>query len=255
MLNKNIFPNPRGLVYNKLMAVRNIPIVNGEFYHIFNRGNGKHEIFLDEKDYERFTKLLYLCNSTKKLNFREDIVLKDLDVWNVEREEPLVFIGAWVLMPNHFHLYITPNPRGLGNVVDNTKNNISIFMGRLCNAYVKYFNRKYGRSGSLFEGPFKSVHVSLENQAMHLFTYIHLNPIKLIQKDWKEVGILDKEKTLNFLDHYKWNSYQDFSGKTRNENLILNRENFLSYFDTSEAFKKGIFEWLKIPNPWGLGEK
>src|SRR3989344_4426884 len=90
------------------MTTRQTPFVIGEFYHIYNRGNSKQEIFLDNIDRDRFVKLLYLCNSEKSIRFREDIVDQKIDAFDFDRGEPTVSIGAWVLMPNHFHLYITP---------------------------------------------------------------------------------------------------------------------------------------------------
>ena len=84
-----------------------MPLTNSEFYHIYNRGNSQQKIFLDNKDYERFIKLLYICNSIKKISFRDDIVEKGIDAWDFDREEEIVSIGAWALMPNHFHIYIT----------------------------------------------------------------------------------------------------------------------------------------------------
>ena len=92
------------------MSNRQIPLTFDEYYHIYNRGNSKQDIFLDIADYERFTKLLYLCNSNVSINFRDDIVKTKIDAWDFDRGEPIVSIGAWVLMPNHFHLCLTiPN--------------------------------------------------------------------------------------------------------------------------------------------------
>ncbi len=89
------------------MGYRKTPLVNGEFYHIYNRGNGRQQIFFDDEDYKHFIKLLFLFNSRKQINFRDDIVDKKIEVWDFDRGETLVSIGAWVLMPNHFHIYIT----------------------------------------------------------------------------------------------------------------------------------------------------
>jgi len=147
-------------------------------------------------------------------------------------------------MPNHFHLYLIALPKqGFGEI---EKNNITEFMGKLCTAYAKYFNKKYNRTGSLFEGKFKSVHVEDDIQAKYLFSYIHLNPIKLIQSDWKEIGINNKKEAVDFLNIYKWSSYEDYLLSERKENLVLNKEKFPSYFENPNIFKKEIFEWLEI---------
>jgi putative transposase len=226
------------------MSIRTVKLAGGEFFHIYNRGNSKQEIFLDDEDRDRFIKLLYLCNSEKRFNFREDIVKKHIDVWDYERGSTIVAIGAWVLMPNHFHLYIS------SMIKEDDKNEklISIFINKLCTGYSMYFNKKYNRTGKLFENKFKSVHISEEVQAKYLFSYIHLNPVKLIQKDWKEVGIKDKQKALTFLESYKSSSYLEYLGIERKENKILNKENFLSYYKTTKDFKKEIFQWLALGN-------
>lgn len=223
------------------MSLRKTPLVEGEYYHIYNRGNNKQIIFIDDEDRDRFVKLLYLCNSTKSFNFKEDIIQPNISAWDFERGDQLVGIGAWVLMPNHFHLYLIALPKqGLG------ENNITVFMGKLCTAYAKYFNKKHSRTGSLFEGKFKSVHIENEAQARYLFSYIHLNPVKLIQPNWKEVGIEDKIKTIDFLDNYKWSSYDDHLSLERKENIILNKTMFLDYFKDASLFKKEMFEWFEV---------
>lgn len=221
--------------------MRMTQLVEGNFFHIYNRGNSKQEIFLDKEDYERFIKLLYLSNSEKNVTFRNDIVKKHIDAFDFDRGETLVNIGAYVLMPNHFHIYLSPKPR-LGP--EEQLNNVAKFMLKLCTSYSKYFNKKYSRTGKLFEDKFKSVHIITENQAKYLFSYIHLNPIKLIQSDWKENGIRNKSEILKFLDDYKWSSYGYYQGVKKDENKILNLENFVNYFSDPESFKKEIFEWL-----------
>ena len=225
------------------MSTRNIQFAISEFYHIYNRGNSKQEIFLDELDYERFTKLLYLCNSTKNIRFREDIIDCNIDAFEFDRGEPIVSIGAWVLIPNHFHLYLTISPRCfLGDEA------ISVFLKKLCTAYSMHFNRKYERTGKLFEGTFKSTHVDNDEYAKYNFSYIHLNPVKLIDPLWKESGIKDPGKTLDFLDQYKWSSYQDYRGKKRPENKIISPADFPDYFSDPKVFDEEIFDWLNYKN-------
>lgn len=228
------------------MGLRKTPLVNGEFYHVYNRGNSRQKIFFNQEDYDRFTKLLFICNSVKQVSFRDDILEKKIDAWDFDRGESIVSIGAWVLMPNHFHIYLTsynfPEDRLLRG-----ENNISIFMRKLCTAYSKYINTKYQRTGSLFEGRFKSVHVSDDIQAKYLFSYIHLNPIKLFQKNWKEEGVSNRTKALLFLDKYKWSSYCEYSLKDRIEKKLLDRKSFLNYFSTKEDFQREIFEWFTFP--------
>lgn len=216
----------------------------GEFYHIYNRGNNKQNIFFNEEDYDRFAKLLYLCNSSKKINFREDIIEKEIDAYDFDRGDSLVSIGAWALMPNHFHLYITPTQRS--DLWETGP--ISIFAKKLCIAYSMYVNKKYSRSGSLFGGRFKSVHINNDNQAKYLFSYIHLNPIKIIDPMWKIRGLTNKEETLEFLNVYKWSSYYEYKNKNkRKESPIIYPESFPDYFNNPQIFDREIFEWLTFP--------
>lgn len=238
--------------YNFCMSLRKVSLVQGEYYHIYNRGNDKKEIFLDDEDRSRFVKLLYLCNSVNGVNFREDVIRNKIDAFDFEREERIVSIGAYCLMPNHFHLYLTifPNStkasqgKALGSK-EKDENEISAFIGKLCTSYTMYFNKKHERRGSLFEGKFKSVNVDGDVQARYLFSYIHLNPIKLFKSDWKERGV-DSSIAINFLNSYKWSSYFDFLGIQRKENRILNIEDFPDFFSgKKEEFEKEIFDWIK----------
>ncbi len=225
------------------MPERKTPFVLGEYYHIYNRGNSKQKLFTNDEDYNRFTKLLYLCNSIKQISFRDDVVERGIDAFDFNRGESIVSMGAWVLMPNHFHIYLAITPRkDLGVESDDF---ISLFMKKLCTAYSMYFNKKYERAGSLFEGKFKSSHINNDEYAKYNFSYIHLNPIKLIEPNWKESGIKDKKKTLDFLDKYKWNSYQDYRGKKRPENKIISPGDFPDYFSGPKVFDDEIFDWLK----------
>jgi len=228
------------------MSQRIISFIKGEYYHIFNRGNSKQKIFIDDKDRDRFVKLLYLCNSNKNIRFREDIIEKEINAFEFDRGQEIVSIGAWVLMPNHFHLYLTLHQgKTLGKgEKDKIENGVSLFMKKVCTAYTMYFNKKYKRTGTLFEGKFKSVHVARDVQAKYLFSYIHLNPVKLINPNWKEEGIKNKKEVIKYLNKYRWNSYKDYMMEKRNENKILNKEDFPDYFSTKKIMEKEIFDWL-----------
>ncbi|KKR78937.1 MAG: hypothetical protein UU24_C0021G0006 [Candidatus Nomurabacteria bacterium GW2011_GWA2_40_9] len=230
------------------MSIRKTEFVLGEYYHIYNRGNSKQKIFLDDQDRERFLKLLYLYNSKISIDFREDIVKKKINAWDFEKGDSIVNIGAWVLMPNHFHIYLSPKqmPKALPLAAMDDKNAVTNFMHRVSTSFAGYFNAKHKRTGSLFEGKFKSVHIENDVQAKYLFSYIHLNPIKLIDSKWKEEGIKDKKKAIEFLNSYKWSSYLDYMENLRSENKIINRIDFLDYFDTPKDFQKEIFDWIKF---------
>ena len=218
------------------MSIRKVSFVQGEYYHLYNRGNDKRKIFHDEKDYKYFIKLLYLSNSQSNFKSYNLDRIKNLDVFSLENKDPIVSVGAYVLMPNHFHILINQKEDA----------GISKFMQKLCTGYVMYYNKKYKRTGSLFEGKFKSQHLDTDNYLRYIFSYIHLNPIKLIQKDWKEKGITDFNKSVKFLNEYMYSSYIDYEQNfTRKESKIINKKSFPDYFPTQQIFKKEVFGWLK----------
>ena len=212
------------------MTSRKTAFIPGEYYHVYNRGNSKQTIFHDEQDYRRFIRLLFLANGTS--NFKIHFV-KDL-TYDFKRGEPLVHIGAYCLMPNHFHLLLTSANEGT----------VSKFMQKVSTGYSMYYNNKYKRTGGLYEGRFKAEHADKDEYLKYLFSYIHLNPIKLIELKWKEEGIQDKVKVVNFLENYLYSSYSDYLGKNRKEKSILNASVFPDYFSERGSIQKEMFEWI-----------
>lgn len=230
------------------MAQRNIKFAQGEFYHIYSRGNGKKDIFFDDQDRDRFVKLLYLSNCFKKVNFRDDIITQKIDVWDFDRGTPLVSIGAWVLMSNHVHMLLTIPVSNSPQPGSGDENQISVFVGKLLGSYTKYINKKYGRTGGLFESKFKATHVNTDEYLKYIFSYIHLNPIKIIDPEWKERGIQDIQKAKDFLKTYYWSSYLDSLNTEREQRAVLTPADFPEYFANPDIFQEEIFDWLKF-NP------
>ncbi len=212
------------------MSQRKIQFSPGEYYHIYNRGNSKQDIFRDERDYMRFQSLLYIANGTKSFEFRE--ARKD-EIFDFDKGEQLVYIGAYCLMPNHFHILITPAK----------EKGIQLFTQKLATGYSMYFNKKYERVGGLFEGRFKSKHAYSDQYLKYLFSYIHLNPTKLIQSDWKEVGIRNLNYTKGYVEQYRYSSLQDYLSK-RLESSILNNEKFPEYFLGKKEIDSELLQWL-----------
>ncbi|MCX6702076.1 MAG: transposase [Candidatus Zambryskibacteria bacterium] len=205
----------------------------GEFYHIYNRGNNKQAIFLNDNDRNRFNKLLYVCNSTKPVVFK---TIQGMPLDKIERDKTLVDIGAYCLMPNHFHLLLH----------EKIDNGISRFLEKLSTAYSMYFNKKYDRTGKLFEGRFKANHTDNDEYLKYLFSYIHLNPIKMIDSKWKENGVVDRNGAKKYLEQYNYSSYFDYIGRKRVENAILNKKDFPDYFADIKEFQLFIDEWLSF---------
>ncbi|MBI5045917.1 MAG: transposase [Candidatus Niyogibacteria bacterium] len=211
---------------------RKIEFSIGEFYHLYNRGNNKGKIFLNDNDKVRFLNLLFLCNDTKSIVFRD---IPKSAIYNKKRRaNTLVDIGGYCLMPNHFHLLVH----------EKEENGISLFMQKLLTAYSLYFNKKHNRTGKLFEGVFGAAHADDDGYLKYLFAYIHLNPIKLIEPHWKETGIVDIARAEKFLHDYKYASYLDYIGDARPEATIINKDAFPEYFENQKEFRDHLKDWL-----------
>ncbi|MDO8520863.1 MAG: transposase [bacterium] len=205
----------------------------GEYYHVYNRGVDKRNIFLTNNDRERFLRLLYLSNGKNPYVFRlvEGLPLHDIDVG-----EKIVAIGAYVLMPNHFHILVK----------EITEGGLSIFMEKFTTGYSMYFNKKNKRVGTLFQGRFKAEHVDRDEYLKYLFAYIHLNPVKLLEPKWKEEGIRESKKAQQYLRNFRYSSYQDYVGIDREEQLILSTKDFPEYFEKTADFKEYLMDWLEF---------
>jgi len=109
--------------------------------------------------------------------------------------------------------------------------------------YVYSFNLKYKRVGPLFQGKFKAIQIENENYLLHLSRYQHLNPVELIEPNWKEEGIKNWKKVSQFLESYRWSSFPDYIGK-KNFPSVTQRELINTYFKKPEDYKKFITEFL-----------
>lgn len=177
-----------------------IPPVTGQYWHIYNRGILKQPIFLDTDDYLRFLRDVQRFN-VAKIGSREI---------GSRGSKALVAILAWCLMPNHFHLFVYQLQDG----------GASLFMQRLGIGFTMYMNRKYGRSGHLFESKYKTKHVENDAHFLHLSRYIHLNPLILSDSDWESDGVKDVFHAHESLIGYRWSSYADWLGKGRFPQLL-----------------------------------
>ncbi|HVM73298.1 MAG TPA: transposase [Candidatus Paceibacterota bacterium] len=205
------------------MHLRGQVLAAGETYHVFNRGAHKQAICTSAADYERLLLLLYLYNTPERVVTR-DVLSKYstkrhknacfTDIFRREySEKSLVDILAYCLMPNHFHLIVRPK----------TDTSLQTFVQKVCVAYSMYFNTKYLHSGTIFQGRYKAVHVESDSQFRYLFAYVHLNPLDLLQSDWKEVGIRNERKARTFLSEYRYSSFLDASVE-RPQRAILAEE-------------------------------
>jgi|SRR6185437_16008703 len=209
------------------------PLIEGEYYHLYNRGVDKRRVFTNPTEYSRFLAYAYMLNTTEHISPSDFFRYHHTeDVFAMGRSNPLVAIGAFCLMPNHFHLYVTPLVEG----------GISKFMQRLETAYTKYFNEKHVRTGSLFGGTFKSEHIKNENHAKYLFSYIHLNPAKLKDKNWKMHKSKEWKPLQDFVETYRYSSYQEY---TCSQHVITDPSFFPAYLRSKKDIKSHLRDWLQ----------
>lgn len=212
---------------------RNVAFSPGNFYHIYNRGTEKRDIFLSNQDRNRFLFLLYLCNGTVPVDIKlQGSTLEEIS--RIDRGNPLVDMCAYCLMPNHFHLLLRENEFG----------GVSKFMQKLVTGYTMYFNKLQERSGSLFQGRFKATFAKTDSYLSYLVAYIHLNPVKLIEPQWKECGIIDQSNAKKYLEQYRYSSYLDYLGINRVEKIVLNQSSLPEYFEYPRNFKAHTEHWL-----------
>jgi putative transposase len=209
-----------------------------EIVHVLNRGVDKRKIFLDEQDHFRFIHDLFEFNDVSSVNTTFYTFKRNNDVGRrkIERKprKLLVDILAFCLMPNHYHLLLTPR----------VQNGIALFIKKLNGGYAKYFNTKHERNGALFQGKYKRVVVENEAHFIHLPYYIHLNPLDLITPEWRDKRINNFAKTIKFLNSYRWSSHLDYTGQ-KNFPSVTQREFLLKFFGSHEQYEHSIERWLK----------
>lgn len=185
----------------------------GEIYHVFNRGVDQRLVFQDEADYELFLYYLYIyLTPLEKVLRRYHGLPIRLFRKNLSDKVDLL---AYCLMPNHYHFLVRAKE----------KDGISQFMKQLSNAYTHYFNEKYKRSGVLFEGSFKAVHVLTNELVLHISRYIHLNPV---------VAGLSTDP------EYKWSSYSEYINESPTK--ICQTKFILDFFPSVYAYKKFVHD-------------
>jgi putative transposase len=199
-----------------------IPLEEGNYYHIYNRGNNGIDVFFDNDSYYHF------------LNLYQKYI------------SPIADTYAWCLLKNHFHVVVYTRLKNeieyeklSYSTIESPKNlNPSNQFGHLFNAYTQAINKKFNRTGSLFETPFERKRITSERYLQNVIYYIHNNPV--------QHGFV-KQMSL-----YPWSSYNSvLSNKPtklkRNEVIELygTKSDFLNYHNTNqnlEEIKEFIIE-------------
>lgn len=219
---------------------RQIELINNGVYQICYRAVGDAIVFKDNDDHYRGIFSLYEFNNVsqteiwlRRIQRKREKLLGSPTPQQLPIRNSLVEIWTFCFMPNHIHL-----------LLKQIKNNgISQFMKKLGGGYANYFNKKYDRRGHLFN-QFKAVPIANEEQLKNVATYIHCNPISIIDPGWKEKGITEVPKTLSFLeDEYRWSSLWDYI-KRPNFASVTNRDFLLSILEGTDGVKEEIKNWV-----------
>ena len=172
------------------------PFESGNYYHVFNRGNNKENIFKEDDNYLYFLKLIkkHLSETCK--------------------------IFAFCLLPNHFHLLLKiKGTNELPLNYQNKEKKIHQPFSNLFNAYTKSLNKKYKRSGSLFQEHLHRINVNTEKYLKELVLYIHLNP--------------EKHRIEEYFQDYTYSSYKAYLSEKPS---LLERKEIIKYFDKKDNF-------------------
>lgn len=204
------------------------------FFHVLNRGVDKRKTFLTSADYARFVHDMWEFNDTKSVipNVRRRVTSPMFDVGR----RTLVRVHFFCLMPNHYHLLVSP--------VDGEMKNLSLFMKKLNGGYAKYFNEKYApRSGALWQGKYKKVLIERDAHFFYIPYYIHFNALDLFAPEWRRQCVASPKKALEFLKDYRWSSHLDYLGE-KNFPSVTDRSFFLESFGGEKGYAKGVREML-----------
>lgn len=195
------------------MPSRVFPFVNGHYYHVYNRGSEKRQIFDTNWDYLRFLKTVkYYQLSEPKPRLSKFLINQNFKIDHLEK---IIDIICYCLMPNHFHFLVRQVK----------EDGITKFTGQLSNSYTKYYNTKYRRVGPLLQGEFKAVLIESDEQLIHVSRYIHLNPL---------VSLLTKDLNL-----YRWSSYHEYVNKLAG---ICDKDPILGFFKSPSEYNEFILD-------------
>lgn len=168
------------------------------YHHVLNRGVEKRQVFLNDEDFKTFLELL--CGACQIYG---------------------VTLHSYALMDNHYHL-----------LIETSQENLSMFMRRVNADYAMHFNKRYNRSGHLWQGRFKSWYVADESYLYTLIRYIEYNPLK--------AGVIKK------MGDYAYSSCRYFLGKDNKPPSCLKKSIMLEAFESDESrwefFQSGIDE-------------
>src|SRR3989338_868058 len=179
------------------------------FYHVYNRGVNKRRIFLQDRDYAVFLSLLkrYLDKTPVKDNKGREYE------WLHKRIE----LSAFCLMPNHFHLLL----------YQKDSRAMTRLLSGLCTSYTGFFNKKFSRSGPLFQDRFKASLITRDAYLQHISRYLHLNPPNYRQYEWSSLPYYLETRSAGWLnpqrilDLFEGDDYQSFVANYEDHKRVI----------------------------------
>ena len=177
------------------MPYRKVQFAQGQFYHIYNRGVAQQPIFREEENY------LFLLRRVQKYASAFDIA-----------------VVTYCLMPNHYHFLLRQDDQTPAGLLPQ----------RVFNSYTKAFNKRYDRTGTLFEGPFKAIHVDQDRYLLHLCRYIHANPVR--------------HGLVSDLEQWPYSNYLEWIG-ARNGKLV-DRAFVREHFPVAGSYRQFVLDYL-----------
>ncbi|OGL72122.1 hypothetical protein A3D69_01420 [Candidatus Uhrbacteria bacterium RIFCSPHIGHO2_02_FULL_54_11] len=161
------------------------------------------------------------------------VLLAGSEVFSYDRDL-LVSIVAFKMMTNHFHIILR----------EEHENGISIFMHKLGTGYTHFFNKGHGRSGSLFEGPFKAVHIQSDAQLEHSIRYAHFNELDRHGILWREGKVEDWCQALDILDKDTHSSHGVYCGQSQ-DLPVVDLELVLGLFPDPKEYREFLRSWAQ----------
>lgn len=151
------------------------------YYHVYARGANKHKIFLDEQDYVMFLQILERYLSPDEMRDKNGISYPNF-YNNVD-------LLAYCLMPNHFHLLFFQRHQKM----------LTSLMQSVMTSYSRHFNKKYKRTGPLFESRFRASMITDDAYLHHITRYIHLNPRYWQQYEYSSLPYYLQQDTVSWV--------------------------------------------------------
>jgi putative transposase len=175
------------------------------YYHIYNRGIDKRNIFLDAQDYLFFQQSLSQYLTPVVTNVKKGYKTQKPSLTNYRQSMNLtneVKLCVYCLMPNHFHLIVRQE----------SSDAITKLMRRICTQYAMYFNKKYKRQGTLFENIYRAVLIPEDDSLLLLSRYIHLNPVA---KTVRRFGLVETAAS-TLPEEYPYSSFHSYLSEDNN---------------------------------------